>query len=296
MVEPLAWTRSQEAFVPNGSKSGFRTVAQKGKKDISEDGIDAEVHGFANSMVEPIAWTRSPNAFVPNGSNSGYRLNEKRIEKKDIANKEVRPDVYVNVHKMVNPTAHWRSDKAPKYTYEKWWGEDGAPPMQELEKPKCPEELESEPDGAALKAFKIMKEEKAREAKLEAKRDAAMEKSIAAAEEEQKKIDDEEKAKKEAAAEAKADAKKEASAADEKKDEEAPKEDAAPKEEPKAAEKTATATATPVAAPVVAQKKQSLASQSAPGKIVKLMTGDLIFDRQNNLWRHEPVYIQQDSE
>lgn len=205
----------------------------------------------------------------------------------------MRPDVYVNVHKMVNPTAHWRSDKAPKYTYEKWWGEDGAPPMTELEKPKCPEEYESEPDGAALKAFKVMKEEKARDAKLEAKRDAAMEKSIKAAEEEQKKLDDEEKAKKEAMEEKKEDAKKEASAADEKKEdakEDAPKEEEK-KEEPKKEEKVATTSATPAAAP-----KQSLAAKKSSGKIVKLMTGDLIFDRQNNLWRHEPVYIQQDME
>jgi len=64
--------------------------------------------------------------------------------------------------------------------------------------------------------------------------------------------------------------------------EEAKKEDAK-KEEPKADAKTATKTAKAAAAP----KKEA-----TPGKIVKLMTGDLIFDKTNNLWRHEPVYIQ----
>jgi hypothetical protein len=46
---------------------------------------------------------------------------------------------------MVDPVAHWRGNKAPKSNYEDWWGE-GEPPMQELEKPKCPEELEEQPN------------------------------------------------------------------------------------------------------------------------------------------------------
>lgn len=69
MVEPLAWPRKQEPFAENGSgPKAFpptpNTYAQgpvpqqRKKKDISEKGIDEEVHGFANSMVEPIAWPR----------------------------------------------------------------------------------------------------------------------------------------------------------------------------------------------------------------------------------------------
>lgn len=62
----------------------------------------------------------------------------------------------------------------------------------------------------------------------------------------------------------------------------------APNKEVKAAAKTATAPA---------PKKEAEAAPAAkPGKIVKLMTGDLIYDKTNNLWRHEPVFLQQDEE
>jgi len=48
-TEVLNWERSPEAFVPNGSKSGFRTVAQKSKKYLSETGMDEDVHDFVNN-------------------------------------------------------------------------------------------------------------------------------------------------------------------------------------------------------------------------------------------------------
>ena len=42
---------------------------------------------------------------------------------KDIANTpEVRPDVYHFVNKNVDPVPLWRSDKAPKDTYEPYKG------------------------------------------------------------------------------------------------------------------------------------------------------------------------------
>lgn len=110
---------------------------------------------------------------------------------------------------MITPTPLWRSNKAPKYTYEPWWGEDGAPPKTELPTPECPaEEIDSEPDMAKLKAWKIMKEEKKRDEMIAKKEDEKSEKAIKAAEEEQKKEDDEAAAKKDAADEKKDDAKK----------------------------------------------------------------------------------------
>jgi len=223
MVEPIAWPRSKEPFVPNGSHPSAHDVPLSDgptiysqvprvhkKKDIAEANMDPEVHGFANSMVEPVAWPRSQEPFVPNGSHpsahvvpleestTAVALNQMR--KKDIANKEVRPDVYVTVHKMVNPTAVWRTNKAPESTYEDWWGEGNPPPRTELKPVPCPEELETEPDEATMKATKIMAEEKKREeaaAKLEEEKE---EKAIKAAEAEQAKIDEEEKQAREEAA------------------------------------------------------------------------------------------------
>jgi len=275
--------------------------------------MDEEVHGFANSMVEPLAWPRKQVPFAENGSGPKAHppTHNEPIgaypQKMDIANKEVRPDVYTTVHSMVNPTALWRGNKAPKSNYEAWWG-DAGPPKTDLPAPACPtEEVESEPDMAKLKAAKFMADEKARDEKAAAKEDAKQEKAIKAAEDEEAK---EKAASAPAAAEEKKD---EAAAGEEKKEGEEEKKDGAeekkdgdkpkeeekkdgdkPKEEPKKEDakkddapkddkKTATKTAKAAAAP----KKEA-----TPGKIVKLMTGDLIFDKTNNLWRHEPVFIQ----
>lgn len=276
--------------------------------------MDEEVHGFANSMVEPLAWPRKQAPFAENGSGAKAHpaTHNDAIgaysQKTDIANKEVRPDVYTTVHSMVNPTAHWRSNKAPKTNYEAWWGEAG-PPKAELPTPACPtEELDSEPDMAKLKAAKFMADEKARDEKAAKKEDDKQEKAIKAAEEEEakekaakapaaaeeKKDEAEAGEKKEGADDKKDDDKKEGAddkkeGADDKKDapKEEPKKDAeAPKDaEPKKDAKTATKTT------AAAPKKEA-----TPGKIVKLMTGDLTYDKTNNLWRHEPIFLQQSEE
>ena len=220
MVEPIPWPRRKTPYDPNGSHPTahdvpvsdgptiYSQVPHK-KKDIAEANMDPEVHGFANSMVEPIAWPRKGSPYDPNGSHptahsvplddstTAVALNQMR--KKDIANKEVRPDVYVTVHKMVNPTAVWRTNKAPESTYEDWWGEGNPPPRTELKPVPCPEELETEPDEATMKAAKIMAEERKRDEAAAKAEEEKEEKAIKAAEEEQKKIDDEEKAAKEEA-------------------------------------------------------------------------------------------------
>merc|ERR1712178_283877 len=172
-VDRLPWPRSEEAFVPNGSKVTFPPAPaalyqrQRNGKDISEKNIDAEVHGLANSMVDRINWNRSKEPFIPNGSEVTFPAAPSLYQqnKADIANKEVRPDVWVTVHKMIDPVAHWRGNKAPKSKFEPWWGEDGEPPMQELEKPKCPEELEEEPNPMKKKLEKQAKKAKAKKKK-----------------------------------------------------------------------------------------------------------------------------------
>merc|ERR1711934_862352 len=83
MVDRINWNRSQEPFIPNGSKVTFPSSLyqhRRNNRDISEaigsqtvagekvDGIDAEVHGLANSMVDRINWNRSQEPFIPNGS------------------------------------------------------------------------------------------------------------------------------------------------------------------------------------------------------------------------------------
>jgi hypothetical protein len=226
-------------------------LQQRKKKDIAEKGMDEEVHGFANSMVEPIAWPRSQAPFVPNGSDKkahratpDVTLSQK--SKKDIANKEVRPDVWVTVHKLIDPVAHWRGKKAPKSNYEDWWGE-GPPPLQELEKPKCPEELEEEPNKMQQKLKKQAKKAKAKKAKEDAEMPGD--------------IEEKKEAKDDAKAPAKGDAK---DAKDEKKDE---KEDA--KEEEKKDEKEEDKKE---------EKKDEKLHQTTPPKSA------LVYDENNHLW------------
>jgi hypothetical protein len=186
MTETLNWPRVNDPYAPNGSgPSAHQGVHQRKRRDISENGIDEEVHGFANGMTD-LNWPRVSEPFAYNGSGPTAHQNTLyQMRKSDIANKEVRPDVYTTVHSMVNPTAYWRSNKAPKYEYEPWWGEDAAPPRTDLPVPPCPtEEADAEPDLATLKNAKIMADEKAKDAKREAAEDAKEEASIKAAEEE----------------------------------------------------------------------------------------------------------------
>jgi len=90
-----------------------------------------------------------PNEFLrpylPYESNGG--LNAAQLEaapKKDIANKEVRPDVYVTVHKMLNPVAlgRFREPRPEEVPETRSW-DQGAPPKEEAPKEfvfKKPEE------------------------------------------------------------------------------------------------------------------------------------------------------------
>lgn len=56
---------------------------------------------------------------------------------KDIANKEVRPDVWVVVNKNVQPTANWRSNKPP--TVGNFEPYQGAAPVPEFAHPSWKE-------------------------------------------------------------------------------------------------------------------------------------------------------------
>merc|ERR1712151_672487 len=79
---------------------------------------DEEVHGFASDNVDALPSLRrdvlpAMNGGGPNGWGSTYSF----ADKNDIANHEVRPDVWVEVHKMINPASVYRSPEPPKPTY-----------------------------------------------------------------------------------------------------------------------------------------------------------------------------------
>jgi hypothetical protein len=114
-VPPLnEWERTQKPYVPNGSDP--RSHAQMKKtcrvNDIGETNCDEEVHGFVTANVPPLnEAVKSQAAFVPNGSDPKSHVQK---ETEDIANKEIRPDVWKTVHEMINPAALSRPSKAPE--------------------------------------------------------------------------------------------------------------------------------------------------------------------------------------
>ena len=81
----------------------------------------------------------------------------------DIANKEVRPDVYVKVHSMINPVSmgRFREPRVEEPEATREW--DDGPATKEPEKPE----------------FKFKKEEEPDEDELKAKREAAVAEGIA---------------------------------------------------------------------------------------------------------------------
>ena len=271
MVDRINWNRSKEPFVPNGSQLNWpSSLEQTGRnyRDISEKQIDEEVHGLANSMVDRINWNRSKEPFVPNGSQlnwpSSLYQHQNNKHSVDIANKEVRPDVWVTVHKMVDPVAHWRGNKAPKYQYDDWWGEDGKPPMEELKKPSCPEEIEEQPNAQTKKLNRM-----SRKAKAKAKKEAEEMPGDVEEKKEEKKEDKKEE--KGDVKEDKKDEKKDGEDKDEKKDDE--KKDDEKKDDKKDEKKED-------------KKDEKKEDKKEEKKLAQMPPRSaLVFDNDNQLWR-----------
>lgn len=158
MVSPIHNWRPEEPYDYNGSAEkgwgdgsfirnhgGVRFVQRPHKKrDIGENGIDAEVHGMAsaNNMVSPIHNWRPDEPYDYNGSAEkgwgdglpgfaqrsypGVRFVQKDKEhehkkhKKDIANSEVRPDVYQVVNDIIDPAPMPRARFAPLKFEDPW--------------------------------------------------------------------------------------------------------------------------------------------------------------------------------
>jgi len=98
--------------------------------------MDYSVYNFANDNVETLPWRRQDEAYAANGSAAkAWSLSQKtsEITQKDIANKEVRPDVWVAVNKNVSPAANYRSPKPP--TIDNFEPYKGAAPAPEFANP-----------------------------------------------------------------------------------------------------------------------------------------------------------------
>lgn len=125
MVLPIPHARRPDAYLPNGSDPSAHpsdfAFRPKKVKDIGEQGVNPEVHGFvsSNNMVEPTPYARSQTAYDLNGSDPsahpsafvGVRFMR---PKKDIGEQGVDPEVHglVSRNNMVLPIPHVRRQEA----------------------------------------------------------------------------------------------------------------------------------------------------------------------------------------
>jgi len=117
-VLPMPRRRRQTAYANNGSGEKAHSLAEKDKKDIGEGNIDEEVHGVASAdtHVLPMPRRRRQTAYANNGSGEkAHSLAE--LEKGDIANKQVRADVFTTVDNMIGQIPIYRRKTAPKHKF-----------------------------------------------------------------------------------------------------------------------------------------------------------------------------------
>jgi len=117
-VLPMPRRRRQEAYANNGSGEKSHSLVQRTKKDIGEGNIDEEVHGVASAdtHVLPMPRRRVALPYADNGADEhAYSLSE--LEKGDIANKQVRTDVYTTVDNMIGQIPIFRRKTAPKHKF-----------------------------------------------------------------------------------------------------------------------------------------------------------------------------------
>jgi hypothetical protein len=125
------FARRDTAYPVNGwantPPSTVEALAQR--KDIAQPGVEPNVYDFVHDKVEALNWERREEPFNNNGYAAatphwGHSLSQNT----DISNKEVRPDVYVTVKRMIDPAAHYRSDKSPADSYQPYVGVQEAYP------------------------------------------------------------------------------------------------------------------------------------------------------------------------
>ena len=124
LTETLNWERSKEAFVPNGSNPKAFKLHQHHshhqQDDISEKGIDENVHWFANPNTETLNWERSKEPFVPNGSNpKAFKGSASLYQRRrgDLSETGMNEDVhdFVNKQPQVPRLAYPREEAPPLY-------------------------------------------------------------------------------------------------------------------------------------------------------------------------------------
>ena len=154
-VQNNPWTRPELAYDNNGGSNWGSFAQKKQNPDIAERNMDGNVHSFDSGLdVVPAQhnpWTRPDLPYSTNGGSNWGSFAQSQIgaePRKDIANKEVRPDVYVTVHKLINPVAmgRFREPRPDEAPVERTW--DDGPAPKEAPKPefkfKKPEEVDEE--------------------------------------------------------------------------------------------------------------------------------------------------------
>jgi hypothetical protein len=182
-IPPLN-TRDRKAYsgsfqdlppVMNGVSNQWGSFAERKSGDIAERGMEQTfVHPFTTDLdvVLPTAnpYVRPYLPYESNGASNAYAQQE-AAPKKDIANKEVRPDVYVTVHKMLNPVALGRNREPRPAEPEEVRTWDEGPKPKEAPKPefkfKKPEEVDEDALKAKREAAAAEGKEKAKKAKEE---------------------------------------------------------------------------------------------------------------------------------
>lgn len=121
-------------------------------------------------LPTPNPWTRPYLPFESNGASNVYAQTD-AAPRKDIANKEVRPDVWVTVHEMINPVAlgRFREPRPAKPEEVRTW--DDGPKPKEAPTPEFKFKKADEPDEEEhkkkLAAAAEEGKEKAKKAKAE---------------------------------------------------------------------------------------------------------------------------------
>jgi len=155
---PHQHRRVEEAYPANGwaNPAGRFTLGQR--QDIAQPKVEANVYDFVNDKVESMPWVRNDDQYPANGgADNGWGNGAPRAlfqqpnmqqPQRDIANKEVRPDVWVAVNKNVQPTANWRSAKPPSVgNFEPY---KGAAPVPEFANPSWKEPAPAKEDAIQL--------------------------------------------------------------------------------------------------------------------------------------------------
>jgi hypothetical protein len=115
LTETLNWPRRDAPYDYNGSgpKAHKSSLMQKNQDDISEKGIDENVHWFANPLTETLNWPRRDSPYDYNGS--GPKAHKNTLYQKrgrDLAETGMNEDVhdFVNNQPQIPRLAYPRSE------------------------------------------------------------------------------------------------------------------------------------------------------------------------------------------